>query len=142
MKKYSMDLRQRVLEAAQAKQESQRVIAKRFKVSERWIRWLLVQYREQGHVRLPKPRCGRKPAFDDSARAKLKQKVEEQPDITLDQLRQWAEDELGIVCSLMAVDRALKKEKLTYKKNSKSKRTRAFRCQTKAQAMANAKGYH
>lgn len=125
MKIYSIDLRERVFKAWQSGEETQREIAKRFSVTDRWIRLLVKQYKEKGHIRLEmSDNFGRKPAFDNPARAKLVEKVKQEPDLTLEQLRQWSEDELGIVCSHMSVDRALRKEKITYKKNSQGKRTR------------------
>ncbi len=125
MKAYSMDLRERVFAAWQAGEGTQREIAERFGVTARWIRHLISRYKQEGHIR-PKQQGGYKPAaFDDSARAKLRLKVEHEPDLTLKQLQQWAKDELNIVCSFMAVDRALKKEKLTFKKNDQGRRTRS-----------------
>lgn len=125
MKAYSIDLRKRVLAAWQAGEGTQKALAARFRVTDRWIRKLIRQYEQEGHIR-PKQQGGYKqPALDASARAKLKQKVEHEPDLGLEQLKQWAKDELGIVCSIMAVDRALKKEKLTFKKNAQGRRTRS-----------------
>jgi len=116
MKAYSIDLRQRVLDAWLAGEATQAELAKRYRVSPRWISEMVRRHRE-GQSIAPKPRGGnRRPAFDAPARAKLLNKVKQQPGLTLEQLRDWAQRELGIECSFMAVDRALRKEDQTFKK--------------------------
>lgn len=116
MKAYSMDLRERVLAAWLAGEGTQAQLAERYRVSLRWISELVRRHRV-GESIAPQPRGGnRQPAFDAGARAKLAAKVQQQPGLTLEQLRAWARRELGIACSIMAVDRALKKENITFKK--------------------------
>jgi transposase len=118
MKAYSMDLRERVFKTWQTGQWRPPELAERYDVSISWVCKLINQHRQEGHIK-PKPRGGdTRSVFDKSARTRLVQKVHEQPDMTLQQLRRWAQEELGVVCSIMAVDRTLKKENLTYKKNA------------------------
>ncbi|PSO78773.1 MAG: hypothetical protein BRC44_10280 [Cyanobacteria bacterium QS_4_48_99] len=50
MKTYSIDLRQKIIEAYQNQEGSQRQLAKRFKVSLSFIEKLFKQYRETGSV--------------------------------------------------------------------------------------------
>ena len=54
---YSIDLRQRVLAAVDAGQETQRQIADRFTVSTRWIRKLVARRAQTGEIG-PKPNPG------------------------------------------------------------------------------------
>lgn len=116
MEAYSTDLRRKVLAAWDAGEGTQAELARRFKVSVRWIAKLIAQRRTEGTI-APKQRGGRRPpAFDAEARRRLAAHVRQHPDQTLEQLRQWAQQTLGIHASIMAVDRALRKEKITFKK--------------------------
>lgn len=128
MEAYSTDLRRKMLAAWDAGEGTQAQLASRFKVSVRWVAKLIAQRKQEGTIE-PKRRGGQKPpAFDAQARQRLVAHVKRHPDHTLEQLRQWAYDTLGIVCSIGAVDRALAKENITFKKRhspaaSKSGRT-------------------
>ena len=125
MEAYSIDLRQRVLDAWLAGEATQAELAKRYRVSPRWISELVRRHR-QGQSIAPKPRGGnRQPAFDAHARAKLVAKLKQHPGMTLEQLRDWAQRELGIECSFMAVDRALRKEDQTFKKKRSRRPSRS-----------------
>lgn len=116
MEAYSTDLRRKVLAAWDAGEGTQAQLASRFKVSKRWVAKIIAQRRKEGTIE-PKQRGGNKPpAFDARARQRLVAHVKRHPDQTLEQLRQWASDTLGIECSIMAVDRALRKENITFKK--------------------------
>lgn len=116
MEAYSTDLRRKVLAAWDAGEGTQAQLASRFKVSKRWVGKLVAQRKKEQTIE-PKPRGGHKPpAFDAQARRRLVAHVKRHPDQTLQQLRQWACDTLGITCSIMAVDRALRKENITFKK--------------------------
>jgi transposase len=53
----SIDLRQRVINAYKAKEGSQRQIAKRFQVSESFLKRLIRRYQETGSVK-PRPHGG------------------------------------------------------------------------------------
>ncbi len=116
MMAYSMDLRRRVL-AAGDRGESTKVVAERFGVCPAWVRRRKQRRREDGQIG---PRdCGgaRRGKFRGAALEKLRERVGGQPDLTLDQLREWTSRDLGIDCSLMAVCRALKQIGLTLKKS-------------------------
>ena len=54
---YSMDLRQRIINAYEAKEGSPRNLAKRFQVSLSFVKRLVIRYRETGLVK-PKPHGG------------------------------------------------------------------------------------
>ena len=66
---YSLDLRKKIFSAWQAKEGSQRELAKRFNVSSSFIRDLSSQYRKTGEI-TPKPQGG-------DRRSKLKEKEKE-----------------------------------------------------------------
>jgi transposase len=112
MEAYSMDLRQRVIDAIDAHEETQQEIAQRFQVSDRWIRKLCRQRALTGSL-APKPHAGgRTAAVAGPTQEQLCRQVHEQPDASLDELRQAC----GIVGSLMCVWRALKRLGLPRKK--------------------------
>lgn len=112
MKAYSMDLRTRVLAVCDAKEGTKRQIAERFKVSEDWVYKLLRQRRQRGTLEPQVHRRGRKAIFQGQSLEQLKEWVDQQPDRTLQELRELS----GKSCSLMAVWRALKRLGARYKK--------------------------
>jgi transposase len=126
VKAYSLDLRERVARAADQGDLTQRAIADRFGVSERWVRKLLRQRRLTGSL-APKPHAGGHPRrLDDDADQRLRQAVAQAPDATLDELRQAC----GLTVTLTSVWRALRRLRLTRKKKScgpRSSRTRRSR---------------
>ena len=112
MTPYSHDLRQRVLETVQRGEGSLRQIARRFLVSLSFVVRLLQTYRRTGSIQ-PQPHRGGNPAAlvpEDLER--LRELVRQQPDATLEELRQ----RLGVACSTMTICRALKKLRLPRKK--------------------------
>lgn len=116
MTAYSMDLRRRVL-AACDRGEPTSAVAERFGVCPSWVRRLKQRRRECGETGPRGSGGDRRSKFRGAALEKLGERVAAQPDLTLDQLREWASKELGIDCSLMAVCRALKRIGLTFKKS-------------------------
>jgi transposase len=113
MKPYSMDLRERVVAACNARDGTREQIAKRFSVSVSWIRDLLKRRRETGSF-APRPRGGgRKPAFDEAAAARLRAAVRADDDATLEELAEAA----GVACCPSAVHRALQRLGVTRKKS-------------------------
>ena len=112
MTPYSHDLRQRVLETVQRGEGSLRQIARRFLVSLSFVVRLLQTYRRTGSIQ-PQPHRGGNPAaLGPEDLERLRDLVRQQPDATLEELRQW----LGVACSTMAICRALKKLGLPRKK--------------------------
>ena len=103
MKTYSMDLRERVVQACDEEMGTREEIARLFGVSTAWIRRLLQRRRETGSI-AAKPRGGQKPPkFQGKNLDKLKALVEAQPDATLQELLERSR----VAASLMAVHRAL-----------------------------------
>jgi transposase len=112
MPAYSHDLRQRVLDAVERKEGSFRQIARRFVVSLSFLVRLLQTHRRTGSID-PKPhRGGHPPALSPEDLKRLRELVHQQPDATLEELRQ----RLGVSCSTMALCRALVKLGLPRKK--------------------------
>src|SRR6516162_1409065 len=112
MTPYSQDLRKRVLDTVQRGDGSLRQIARGFLVSISFVTRLLRLHRRTGSV-LPRPQGGGNPTVlgpEDLER--LRESVRQQPDATLEELRQ----RLGASCSLMTIARALRQLRLPRKK--------------------------
>lgn len=115
MRAYSNDLRERIVAAVERGEYSQRELADLFGVDLSSLVRLLQRYRQTGSVQ-PQPHRGGPPRKrDDQAQARLRDLGHDQPDATLAELR----DRLGVSCSLMTIDRALKRRRLTRKKKTK-----------------------
>jgi len=105
MTPYSQDLRERILETVQRGEGSLRQIARRFLVSLSFVIRLLQLYRRTGSLQ-PQPHRGGNPAaLGPEDLERLRELVRQQPDATLEELRQ----RLGVACSTMAISRALRK---------------------------------
>jgi transposase len=112
MRPLSQDLRQRILDTVARGEGSLRQIAKRFLVNLSTVVRLLKRHRETGSAE-PKPHAGgRQPALGSDDLKRLRELIPQQPDATLDELR----ERLGVDCSDMAISRALKKLRITRKK--------------------------
>lgn len=114
---YSVDLRQRILDAYKAKEGSQRQLAKRFKVSLSFVRDLMRQYREQKTVQ-PKPHGGGAVAkIGATERNRIVQWVKQQPDLLLWELCDRLEKECSIKVGTSTMWRTLAEMNLSIKKN-------------------------
>jgi len=126
MVEYSKDLRERVLAAVDAAEGTQQEIAKRFRVSARWIRKMLELRAKTGSV-APKPRSGgRKLLIHGEQADALQAALRNKPDATLQELREAT----GFDGCLMTVWRALRRLNITRKKSRytrKSSLTRSSR---------------
>lgn len=102
----SVDLRQRVISAYQAKEGSQRQLAERFKVSLSFVRDLSRHYRETGTVE-PKPHGGGAVAKLTEAQLPLVQAlIEAQPDALLVELCERFAQKSGVSVSVSTMQRA------------------------------------
>lgn len=114
----SVDLRQRILDAYEAKEGSQRQLAARFKVSLSFIRDLMRHHRETGTVQ-PKPHAG-------GAVAKLGKEqlpivealVKAQPDALLVELCERFAQQTATEVSVSTMQRTVCQLKLSVKKKS------------------------
>ena len=112
MRPLSQDLRQRILDTVARGEGSLHRISQRFLVNVSTIVRLLKRHRETGTAE-PKPHAGgRRPALGPDDLRRLRELIREQPDATLDELR----ERLGVHCSVMAISRALRRLGITRKK--------------------------
>lgn len=113
----SVDLRQRVITAYQAKEGSQRQLAKRFKVSLSFVRDLMRHYRQTGIVK-PKPHGGGAVAKLGATQLPIVQAlVEAQPDALLVELCERFAGQTGVEVSVSTMQRAVQSLELSVKKN-------------------------
>jgi transposase len=114
MRPYSNDLRERIVAAVDRGEHSLRQLADLFAVSLSCIVRLLQRRRDSGSV-VPKPHGGgTQPKIDAPALERLRELLRAQPDATLAELR----DRLGLPCSIMAIDRALRRAGITRKQKT------------------------
>jgi transposase len=131
MEAYSMDLRERVIEAYDAGRGSSRQLAGLFGVSSAWIRKLLWLRRETGTVAAKAYRRGPRPRLSERQLARLAELVHQQPDATLAELRR----RLRVACSLVTIHRALVKLELSYKKSRSVPASRIVRTSSNSDAL-------
>jgi len=119
MKAYSLDLRQKILDAYDRGDISQRTLAKRFGVSLGFLVKLLKQRRETGQIG-PKIRRSQTPTKLNAEQLNLlAELVEAQPDATLDELRQQVYARTQVLISVPTTDRMLRQKlNITVKKKS------------------------
>ena len=123
MPAWSMDLRERIIEAHEQGKESQQEIADRFRVSKRGVQKLLAHHRQTGSLE-PKPHAGGQPAkVSGKATERLQKAVREEPDATLEELLEILRRECGVEGSIMCVARALDRLEITRKKSRSSPRS-------------------
>ncbi len=118
-----MDLRARVVEACDDGVLTREEIAEAFGVSPAWIRRLLQRRRERGSYAPLDGRRGRKPVYSGAAIRRLEGLVAEQPDATLEELR----DRSGVSCSVMTVSNTLNRLGYRRKKRRSGRRSRIVR---------------
>jgi transposase len=116
---YSQDLRDRVI-AARERGLKTKHVADLFGVSRSWVRRVIQRKRDCGESR-PRPRGGVTVIKIDLER--LRQLVQQSPDATARQLHQ----SLGINCSISAVDMALRRLGLSFKKRRSMRQNKIAR---------------
>lgn len=102
--------------------------AQDFSVSKSTVYRLIKRKEETGSVLLKFNQCGRKPVLSQEELKQIKEQIDTQNDITIDELR----DTLNLKASYSTVERAVRKMGYTYKKKSihASERNR-LRCEGK-----------
>lgn len=114
----SVDLRQRIMAAYEAKEGSQRQLAERFKVSLSFIRDLRRHHRETGSVE-PKPHGGGAIAkLGEEQLPMIEALVTAQPDALLEELCERFAGQTGVEVSVSTMQRAVCRLKLNVKKNT------------------------
>lgn len=107
MQPYSLDLRQRVVEAYEQGQGSIAEVAQQFSVSTYFVKKMLRQWRQTGDL-APLPHGGGKPrSLSARQHQLLKRKVREQSDISLAELQQVLADDESLELHLSTISRAL-----------------------------------
>lgn len=118
-KPYSVDLRKRVVKAYDGGVKRVELVS-RYGVSLRTVSRLLQRRRETGGIEPLHGKPGQKPKLTGHAE-KLRKIVEQQPDATLEELR----EELGISVGISTLWRGLRDLGLTLKKSHSRRRTTA-----------------
>jgi transposase len=113
MNPLSTDLRERIVKRCLAGDLTQSQVAEQFDVCLRSVSRYLKQYRETGSLQAKPHTGGPPPKLDDLARKKLQGYVEDQPDATLEDLR----EKMGGVVSVPTVHRVLQDMGARRKKN-------------------------
>lgn len=111
-KTLSVDLRERIVAAYDAKEGTREEVAKRFKVSVGMVKKLLGQRARTGDLRPRHRFSGRKARLMPSHGMKLKQLIAREPDLTLAEMK----DRLELDCTVAAIHWVVSKLGLTYKK--------------------------
>lgn len=119
MRAYSVDLRQKIIDAYTQTDISQRQISKQFNVALSFVQKLLKQYRETGNI-APKVRTQQtQTKLNQSQLNVLREIVINNNDATLEEVRILLAKETGIVIGRSTIDRMICRLKLTRKKNTK-----------------------
>lgn len=116
-KAYSLDLRQKIIDAYTGGGISQRGLAKQFGVAKSFIQKLLKQYRETGSI-APKVRVEQTPPkLNDEHRVLLAEIVAANNDATLAELSVQVYERTGIRVGTTTMHTTLKRLELSVKKN-------------------------
>jgi transposase len=109
MRRYPVELRERVVRAVEQRESTIEAVAKVFSVGTTFIYKMLRQKEETGSI-APKPHGGGfAPLIDEPELKELRQLVQEQPDATLEELRDRLQQRMRVDASLPMVCRALQK---------------------------------
>jgi transposase len=117
MRAYSQDLRERVSKALDASKQSQRAIAERFGVSKSFVERLSRRRRETGSCAALPHAGGRKRSLAPYA-AWLQAQVDDQPDVSLEELRDGVSQTHAVQVSASMLCRELQRLHLPRKKRS------------------------
>jgi len=94
-------------------------IVKWLQVSKSSVKRILRMHREEKPIEVQPYKRGRKPAFCEAKLNKIAARIREQPDITLEELK----EEFQLNISISALCRKLIKKKLTFKKRRYSQKS-------------------
>ena len=117
MKAYSNDLRRRIVEAYESGQDSQDEVAELFQVSLATVKNFLRRKRETGSADALPHSGGNKPLLDEKARLFIQQSVNENNDLTLDELCRRLKAKHRKTVSLPTMSRLLQALNLPRKKS-------------------------
>ncbi len=117
MRAYSLDLRERVVAAYEGGEQTIAEVAARFSVGQTFLKKMLRQKRQTGSLEKLPVRAGAKRALSQEQRKWLRKQIAEQPDATLDELKQGLAAKKKVSVSLATVCRELKELDLPRKKS-------------------------
>ena len=118
MQAYSLDLRQRVVQAYEQGERTVSETAEQFSVSPGFVKKMLRQWRESGDL-APLPHGGGKPAsLTAQQRERLRRKVRERGDISLAELQDYLREEEKVEVHVSTICRALRRSDLPRKKSA------------------------
>jgi transposase len=123
MKSYSLDLRERLVAGRQRGQSAEE-LARLFGVSKRSVERYCKRQLQEGTLEA-KPRGGYRRSRLEGQDELLHQWIAQQPDLSLEQLRERLLTQLGIGIGSTALWHRLEKLGLSYKKNAARRRTRS-----------------
>ncbi len=115
MKAYSIDLREKIVQAYEHGNTSVRKVATNFGVTKSFVQKLLLMKKTEGHVK-PKKQGGAVKGELDGYDVQLATMIEQYPDKTLLEYCEYWATTYGIWVSTSTMCRALKKQNLTLKK--------------------------
>ena len=127
MRAFSIDLRQRVLDAALADGAVEQHVADRFGVSRGFVQKIKRRWRSAGTAEPVAQRRGPTPRITDDHRAALAERVRSAPDATDEEHRTWLAETRGVAVSVSTVNRTLAAMRLTRKKKSSGPRSATAR---------------
>jgi|GraSoiStandDraft_53_1057289.scaffolds.fasta_scaffold83629_4 transposase len=104
---YSKDLRRKVVQACERGTHSQREVAELFSVSLSFVESLWRHYRRSGELVPHRQKCGRHPLLDDACREQLGRWLQQQPDLTLQELQARLRADAGVAVSVPTLSRVL-----------------------------------
>lgn len=112
----SQDLRERIVAAYDRGDSTRQQIAERYNVSLGMVKKLVQQRRHTGDIAARHRFSGAKPKITAAHQRQLSRLVAEQPDMTLEELR----DAVGVACTPQAIHYALGRMGLSLKKRRSS----------------------
>ncbi len=116
MKAYSIDLRQKIVDAYNNQEGSYRQLAQRFRVSLSFVKRLLKRYKDTGKIE-PKPHGGgQRPKLKPQQLETVRQLVEEDNDAILEELCSSFYQKTQLQVSRATMGRIVEKLNLTRKK--------------------------
>src|SRR5215207_5384470 len=116
MDAYSEDLRKKIVEAVEKRGMPKIEAARSFGVGISSVKRYVATYREGGSL-APKKRPGSKPKLGEAARKLLEANLEEHPEATLPQRREFLQRVCGVSVSDSTVSRMLRRLGWTRKKD-------------------------
>jgi transposase len=122
MKPYSQDLRERIIDAIETKEETQNEVAQRFSVSLSFVEKLLHRWRKSGSYAAHPHAGGQRRQLTDHSET-LRREVEQQPDATLSELRDRVVAANGPRVSPATICRELQRLQLPLKKSRSTRRS-------------------